>query len=150
MWWTRRRFVRQIDAPRLEQAIASAERQTSGQIIVSFAPFFLGSVDRAAARAFNRLGLSRTREHNGVLFFIVPGRRQFVLLGDEAIHRVVGQPFWDTVVAATTPRFAAGDFTGAILDGIAAVGRVLATHFPFDPATGTNELPDQIDIAPTH
>ena len=79
-----KRFARRIDRERIKRAIQHAERKTSGEIVVSVAPFFLGSVQRAADRAFVRLGVSRTRERNGVLIFVVPSRRSFVILGDRA------------------------------------------------------------------
>ena len=61
-----------IDAGRIEEAIRRAERRTSGEIRVSVSRFFWGDVHRVADRAFARLGMSATRQRNGVLFFIVP------------------------------------------------------------------------------
>ena len=146
MWWTRQKHLsRNFDGDAVAKAIAAAEHQTSGQVVVSISPFFIGSVHRAAQRAFARLGVANTRAHNGVLFFIVPARRQFVVLGDEGIHRAVGQSFWDEVANAVSKRFASGDMTGGLVDGIAEVGRQLATHFPHNDATARNELPDAID-----
>jgi len=147
MWWmSRKRFARGLDRDRITQAIKEAERKTSGEIMVSVSPFFIGSVQRAAERAFDRLGVRRTRLRNGVLFFMVPGRRQFVILGDQGIHERVGQQFWEQVVQAVSRRFREGDLTGGLLDGIAEVGARLAEHFPYDPATDVNELPDQPDV----
>src|SRR5260221_7582956 len=111
-------FRRAVDQKRIEAAIAGAERRTSGEIRVSVAPFFWGSVERAAERAFHRLGMSRTRERNGVLFFVVPTRRAFVVRGDSGIHAKVGQAFWHDVVATMTPHFRAGHFTEALCAGI--------------------------------
>jgi uncharacterized membrane protein len=145
MCWLRpKRFARRVDRERIKGAIESAEGGTSGEIMVSVAPFFFGSVQRAAERAFVRLGVSRTRERNGVLIFMVPSRRQFVILGDQGIHRRVGQEFWEQVVHAASQRFKAGDFTGGLVDGIGEIGRRLAEHFPRS-ADDVNELPDEPD-----
>jgi uncharacterized membrane protein len=147
MWWlTRKHFARRFDPDRVKAAIADAERRTSGEIVVSVAPFFLGSVQRAAERAFARLAVSRTRERNGVLFFIVPGRRQFAVLGDVGIHQKVGADFWTAVAQAVSRRFRAGDLNGGIVEGIAEVGRRLAEHFPYDRSGDVNELPDAPDV----
>jgi uncharacterized membrane protein len=134
-----------IDDDRVTRAIEEAERETSGEIVVSVSPFFIGSVERAAERAFARLGVARTRERNGVLFFVVPGRRQLVVLGDEGIHREVGPEFWKHVVDAVSRRFKAGDFTGGLVDGIGEVGRRLAERFP-RREDDVNELPDRPDL----
>lgn len=142
---TRKALLRAIDSRRIEDAIREAERRTSGEIRVSVSRFFWGSVRPVADRAFVRLGMTATRQRNGVLFFIVPARRRFVVLGDAGIHARVGPEFWERVAAAVSERLRAGDFTGGLVRGIEAVGEQLALHFPFDPATDVNELPDQID-----
>jgi uncharacterized membrane protein len=139
MFLARARMLRKIDLERVRQAIAAAEHQTSGRIRVSLAPFFWGDVRRAAERAFTRLG------RRGVLFFVVPARRKFVVLGDEDIHAHVGQEFWHDVTAAVAERFRAGDFTGGLVHGIETVGRELAAAFPYD-AAADGEPPDDVDI----
>ncbi len=143
---TRASLLRAIDAAQVEDAIRAAERRTSGEIRVSVSRFFWGDVRRLAERAFVRLGMSATRKRNGVLFFVVPSRRRFVVLGDAGIHEKVGQPFWDAVAAAVSAHFRGGDFTQGLVRGIETVGEQLATYFPFDPATDVNELSDAIDF----
>jgi uncharacterized membrane protein len=146
-WLTRRGFTARVDAARVKQAIQAAERQTSGEIVVSVSRFFWGSVQRAAEMTFVRLGVQRTEAHNGVLIFVVPARRQFVLLGDQGIHAKVGQAFWDAAAQAISTRFRDGDVTGGLVDGIERIGAQLATHFPYQGERDVNELPDDIDFA---
>jgi uncharacterized membrane protein len=143
---TRKALLRAIDSRRIEEAIRNAERTTSGEIRVSVSRFFWGDVGRVAERAFARLGMRATRHRNAILFFIVPARRQFVVLGDEGIHAKVGQEFWERVAAAVSAHLREGDFTLGLVHGIETVGEQLAHHFPFDPATDANELPDQVDF----
>jgi uncharacterized membrane protein len=138
-------LARAIDRERITRAIQEAERRTSGEVMVSIAPFFIGSIQHAASRAFGRLGVSRTRHRNGVLFFVVPSRRSFVVLGDEGIHRAVGQDFWQDVAQAVSQRIRQGDLTAGLVDGISEVGRRLAEHFPRDDERDVNELPDEPD-----
>lgn len=143
---THKALLRAIDVARVEDAIRQAERRTSGEIRVSVSGFFWGDVRRVAERAFARLGMTATRDRNGVLFFIVPSRRRFVVLGDEGLHARVGQEFWERVAAAVSGHLRDGDFTLGLVRGIEAVGEQLALHFPFDRATDTNELADQVDF----
>jgi uncharacterized membrane protein len=140
MFLARARLLKKVDVVRVRQAIAAAEHQTSGRVRVSLAPFFWGDVRRAAERAFTRLG------RHGVLIFVVPARRKFVVLGDEDIHSRVGQELWDDVSAAIAERFRAGDFTGGLIHGIETAGRELAPSLPYDAAADTGEGPDDVDI----
>jgi len=130
----------------VKAAIQQAEHQTSGEVVVSVAPYFWGNVEKAARRAFVRLGVAHTRMHNGVLFFIVPSRRSFVVLGDQGIHEKVGQEFWERVRSKVAEHFRAGNFTEGLVDGIAEVGGQLLRHFPYDKNTVANELSDEIDF----
>ena len=91
---TRKKLLQIIDREKIKSAIQAAEHRTSGEICVSVAPFFWGSIEKAADKAFVRMGVARTKHRNGVLFFVVPSRRKFVVLGDTGIHEHVGQEFW--------------------------------------------------------
>lgn len=133
-----------IDKDRIRQAIHKAERRTSGQIRVSVSPLFWGDVRKAAEKAFERLGMSATKDRNAVLFFVVPTRRKFVVLGDSGIHERVGEEFWHHLVRTVSEKFKDGDFTAGLVTGIEAVGEHLALHFPNNAARGTNELGDDV------
>jgi uncharacterized membrane protein len=132
-----------IDKHRIKQAIQKAEIRTSGQICVTLSPPFWGDVWKAAHRAFERLGMTATKDRNGVLFFVVPARHRFVVLGDCGIHEKVGQEFWHHIARALSERFRHGDLTGGIVAGIEVVGEGLARHFP--RLSGADDLPHQGD-----
>ncbi len=141
----RARLRRLIDEEAVKAAIVEAERGTTGEIRVSVSTFFWGDVRKTAEKAFERLGMNATARRNGVLVFLIPSRRKFVVLGDEGIHEKVGQRFWEDVTAAVSDRFRKGDFTGGLVHGITEAGRVLALHFPREE-TNPNELPDDVDF----
>jgi uncharacterized membrane protein len=143
---SRRKLLKAVDVERVKAAIAAAERQTSGEVRVSVSRFFWGSVRHAARLAFDRLGMTRTKDRNGILFFIVPARKRFVVLGDEGIHAKVGQEFWECVAGLMSERFKKGEFTEGLVAGIGEAGRELAAHFPYDAATDVNELADDVDF----
>jgi uncharacterized membrane protein len=143
---TKQQLLRAIDRRRIEDAIRAAELRTSGEICVSVSRLFWGNVESAAKKAFDRMGVTRTRERNGVLFFVVPSRRKFVVLGDAGIHEKVGQQFWTSVVSVVTDKFRSSQFTEGLVKGIEAVGEQLATHFPYDAASDKNELSNDVDF----
>ncbi len=146
---TRTALLRAIDCARIEESIRQAERRTSGEIRVSVSRFFWGDVRRVADGAFIRLGMAATRDRNAILFFIVPARRRFVVLGDDGIHAKVGQEFWERVTAAVSEHLRAGHFTLGLVRGIETVGEQLALHFPFDPVADADELSNEIDLGST-
>jgi uncharacterized membrane protein len=90
--------------------------------------------------------MENTPERNGVLIFLVPGRKRFAVLGDVAIHAHVGQAFWEDVAACLSARFRRGEFTEGLVEGIHLLGDRLASHFPRVRAEGQDELPDQVDF----
>ena len=146
MVMTKQQLLRAVDRGRIENAIRAAELRTSGEICVSVSRLFWGNVETAAKKAFDRMGITHTRERNGVLLFVVPSRRKFVVLGDAGIHEKVGQQFWTSVVTAVTDKFRSGHFTEGLVKGIEAVGEQLATHFPYDAASDKNELSNDVDF----
>jgi uncharacterized membrane protein len=133
-----------IDKDRVRRAIEAAERRTSGEICVSLSPPFWGDVWKAAGMAFERLGMTATKNRNGVLFFVVPARHRFVVLGDRGIHERVGREFWEHIARVLEAEFRHGDFTGGLVAGIEAVGEGLARYFPYVEGD-VNELPDLVD-----
>jgi uncharacterized membrane protein len=146
IWITKGKIRKLIDVDRVERAIAAAEQKTSGEIRISIAPWFWGSVDRAADAAFVRLGMTQTAERNGVLFFLVPSRHTFVVRGDSAIHQHVGQAFWDQLATTMSAYFRRREFTEGLLWAIGAAADRLASHFPGRHESDVDELPNDIDI----
>jgi uncharacterized membrane protein len=123
-----------LDATRIRTAILQAERSTDASIAVFVAPHFWGSARRTAQRALMRKGLTRSPSRNAVLFFLVPSRREFVIVGDAGAHFAVGQATWDVMATALQERLASGDPTDGVVCAIEEIGRHLARHFP--PADG--------------
>jgi uncharacterized membrane protein len=143
---SRRKLMNTIDVDRVKKAIQDAEHKTCGEIRVSVARYFWGPVRRVAEQAFRRLKMDRTKARNGILFFIVPSRKRFVVLGDEDIHARVGQDFWEGLASLLSGHFRKGEFTEGLVRAIEEAGLKLEAHFPYDPTSDVNELPDDIDF----
>lgn len=104
-----------------------------------------GDVRKAAEKAFVRMNMKATKQRNGVLIFIVPSRRQFVVLGDTGIHEKVGQEFWHSIARTISEKFRTNDFTEGLVSAIAMAGEQLAKHFPSSGADEVSELPDDVE-----
>ena len=136
-------FIEQLDEPRIVEAIAAAEKTTSGELRVYVSHKARHDALTFAKKRFVELGMSATKHRNGVLIYIVPRTRQFAVLGDMGIHQKCGDAFWKDIVAGMAGRMKEGQFTAAIVQAIAEIGSVLQKHFP---ASGDdqNELPNEI------
>lgn len=136
-------FIRQLDHPALEAAIARAETATSGEIRVVVLHEPVADPVAAAQAAFTRLGMEQTRERNGVLILVAPASQTFAVVGDEAVHARCGQVFWEEMAAAMAGEFRRGEFTAGLLAGIGRAGELLGRHFP-RRADDRDELPNQV------
>jgi uncharacterized membrane protein len=138
-----RKFLSQLDSDRIVAAIADAEKKTSGEIRVHVTSRKPDNLEERARRRFELLGMTRTADRNGVLFYVAPGLRRFHVLGDSGIHEKVGDAFWKETAAAVEEHFRRSEFTEGLVHGIARAGDLLAAHFP-RAAEDVNELPDEV------
>jgi uncharacterized membrane protein len=140
---TPRHFLKCIDESRALSSIAEAERKSSGEIRVYVSHRKRADALKFAQACFVRLGMTRTRQRNGVLIYFAPRTRQFAIVGDLGIHEKCGEHFWKEIAARMTALLKAGDYTDAIIATVHEVGDLLARHFPRAPGD-KNELPNQM------
>jgi uncharacterized membrane protein len=133
-----------IEHDRVSAAIAAAELRTSGEIRVLVARDAAADPVAAAQAHFKRLGMTETKERNGVLIFVAPRSRTFAIVGDTGIHEKCGDAFWRLVAAEMSAHFKRGEFTEGLVHGIAHAGKLLAENFPRRP-DDQNELPNKIE-----
>ena len=126
-------------------AIREAEAQTSGEIRVHLQQQLDGPVLDVAQRAFFRLDMHHTRQRTGVLFFIVPEKRQFAVVGDQGIDACVPLDFWDDIRDLLREHFQKGAFSEGLCAAIVRVGEKLKTFFPASD-DNPNELSDELSF----
>ena len=139
-----RHFFSKLDSDRIVEAIAEAEKKSSGQVRVHVTHRKPENLEQRAERRFERLGMTRTAHRNGVLIYIAPKLRRFRILGDTGVHEKCGDEFWKETAAEMEELFRRGEFTEGVVKGVQKAGDLLALHFPHS-ASDVNELPDQID-----
>lgn len=135
-----------LDFKRIEQAIASAEVQTSGEIRVYVEQKVNGEVLDRAAEIFEKLEMHKTALRNGVLFYLATKDRKFAILGDAGINARVGQDFWKEIKESMITFLKKEEFDQALEVGIQMAGQALSSHFPFDAQTDKNELSNEIVV----
>jgi uncharacterized membrane protein len=122
--------VTAVDRERVRAAIDGAERETTGRVAVHVMHRETPDALESAREHLHRAELHKHPHRNAIIFLVAPKSRRFAVYGDEAIHKVVGESFWQDVVAEMTPYFKSGDMTAALERGIARAGEQLKRHFP--------------------
>ena len=138
-------FFTEEQKKNLEQAIKESEKQTSGEIRVYVENSCSGEILDRAAYLFNLLEMTKTKERNGILFYLSIARQKFAVLGDAGINAKVPENFWDSVRDVMEKYFKDEDFTGGLIEGIRMTGEKLKTYFPWMP-DDKNELSDAISF----
>lgn len=138
-----RSFFKAREKEEILQAIAEAEKNTSGEIRVHVeSRSGIDPVARAEV-VFKNLGMANTELHNGVLIYLAFKDRKFAIIGDAGIHQAVSPNFWDETKAKMEEMFRAGRFKEGVTLGIRLAGENLARYFPC-LVGDVNELPDTI------
>jgi uncharacterized membrane protein len=136
-------FLFRIDQKRVAQAIAHAEARTSGEIRVFVTHRKCPEAMQAAREHFDKLGMTKTKQRNGVLIFISPRARTFAIVGDEGVHEKCGDEFWAEVRDAMSAEMMSGHLTDALVHAVEKAGAVLERYFPRETGD-TDELPNDI------
>lgn len=136
-------FLTPEETSRVEAAIQEAERQTSGEIRVVISRTARGDPLEAARERFVRLRMHETGARNAVLVLLAVTDRCFAVLGDEGIHRLVGQQGWDHLRDGMEARFGQDDFAGGLAYAVAEIAKVLREHFPWREGD-VDELPNEV------
>ena len=126
-------------------AVKEAENQTSGEIRIHIETTCDEDVLDRTAWVFKKLGMHKTAERNGVLFYLAVKDRKFAVIGDAGINSKVPAGFWDDVKELLLKRFRDGKFTEGLSEGIIMAGEHLKKHFPHK-RDDVNELPDEISF----
>ncbi|MEO7176442.1 MAG: TPM domain-containing protein [Saprospiraceae bacterium] len=132
------------DSELIAQAVKAAEGETSGEIRIFIESNCLQDdvLDRTKA-LFVKMGLEQTKDRNGILVYIAMDDRKFAIYGDQGIHQVLSQEFWNALAQGIALQFAEGEFVEGLVSGVGEIGKALKEHFPY-ANDDVNELPDEI------
>lgn len=137
------KFFNKEEEDRIVAAITAAEQQTSGEIRVHLTKRPQKDVFQDALRIFHQLGMHETAQRNGVLILLAPGARQFAIIGDEGINKVVPAGFWEAERNLMQEHFRRQAYGEGVALVIQQVGEKLKTFFPRQD-DDINELSDEI------
>jgi len=129
----------------ITDAIAQAEKNTSGEIRLHVEGRCKIDVLDRAAYVFEKLNIHKTALRNGVLFYLAVYDHKFAILGDVGINQVVAADFWDHIKETMLRYFKEGKFADGLSTGILMAGEQLKVNFQYQD-DDVNELSDEISF----
>ncbi len=129
----------------IADSIRRAEENTSGEIRVHIEPSCKGDVLDRSAVVFAMLGMQKTKQRNGVLFYLAMNDHKFAILGDAGINATVPEGFWDCIKTRMEADFKQQRITEGLVNGILMAGDHLKQYFPVQP-DDKNELDNNISF----
>jgi uncharacterized membrane protein len=140
-----KQFFTDEQLKQIEQSIAAAELNTSGEIRVHIDKHCKDDVLKSATHAFNTLKMHKTEQRNGILFYLAVEDKKFAIIGDKGINEKVEDGFWDAVRDIMKTHFGKSEFTQGLCEGIKLTGEKLKIHFPY-LKDDVNELSNQVSV----
>lgn len=133
----------------IERAVSEGEIKHGGELRFAIEPslplsqLLAGCSSRArAVDVFSSLRIWDTMHNNGVLVYVLLADRSVEIVADRGIAAKIPQHEWDGVLRGIQAAYRAGEFERGSVEGLAAIARHLAQHFPPSEG-GVNELPDR-------
>ena len=130
------------------KAIAEAERSTTGEIRVHLTRRLLDKHPFGRAmKLFSQFGMTRTTHRNAVLLYVNMRLKKFAIIGDEGIHKKVGQKYWEDLAISLREDLQSTHSENAISIAVRTIGFTLAKYFPVNlegAQSPENELPDLV------
>lgn len=137
-------FFKPKEEKKIVKSIKEAELQTSGEIRVHLDEEEVENIKERAIYIFETLGMKETKDRNGILIYLHPKQKNFLVMGDEGIHKHVGNSFWENISKNMKNSFVNENYAEGVIDAIQSIGLELKTHYPFNSSTDENELDDEI------
>ena len=129
---------------RVVDAIRLAELNTSGEVKVHLERFCKGDALDRAKEKFAKLNLHKTALRNAVIVYVAVEDRKAAIFGDEGIHAKVDADYWKTELDLMLAHFKNGEYAEGLIQVVIDIGEKLKAEFPYNAATDTNEVSNEI------
>ncbi len=134
----------------IQHAVAADEHRHRGEICFAvegalpIAALLAGHTARARAhQMFALLRTWDTRDNTGVLVYVLLADHAIEIVADRGIAALIDADEWNVICERLRVRFKAGEFEAGAIDAVAAIGTLLARHFPADGHDNPDELPNR-------
>lgn len=142
-----RSHLSEADLDRIAEAIAAAEKTTSGELRVHVVARLLPleNARRRAIREFFRLGMDRTKDSSGVLLFVAARSSRFEIVADKGINEKIEPGVWREIASEITDHIHEKGLGDGLEHGVHRISGLLASRFPVR-SDDVNELPDEVSF----
>ncbi len=128
-------FFSEDELKEIQQAADAVERNTVGEIVLSFRNKKsllekLYSNHELAMKDFDKLGVYKTKEHTGILVFLIFEEKYFDIIADEGIFKKIPDKTWNKMEEKLKEEFGNKNYSTGILALINEMGEVLSQEFP--------------------
>lgn len=123
-------MLNQQEQQKLEAKIAAVELMTSAEFKIIICQHAWFGLKRKAKQLFKKYKLDQTAERNAVLIVLAEKDHEFLIYGDEGIHKLVGEGFWLNIKEKMQSYFKQGDIAGGLSIGLHMLADIMAEHFP--------------------
>ena len=130
---------------KIKEEIVLAEKNTSGEIRIHLDKKCSTDPVEAAIKVFEKLGMTNTKDRNGVLIYLAIKDKKMAIIGDTGIDEKVPEDFWESVKNTMVKNFKEAKFVEGICEAIKESGIKLSTYFPYQ-SDDENELSDEISM----
>lgn len=139
-------FFFKEEEEKIIKAIKEIENHTTTEIRVHItSKVKKGKILEEAKKTFLKIGMDKTKERTGVLFFFAIKNREFAIIGDEGINNKAGLDFWKETARKMENFFRKDEFGEGIVFGIYEIGNILKKYFPYNK-NDNNELVDELSF----
>ena len=150
--WQVRHYFSEDALHNIEKAIRASEKSHDGEVcfiveagLYPIEVLYKKSPKKRAIELFSLFKVWDTEHNNGVLIYLLLADRDVEIVADRGIHQHVGTAAWEHICQQMEAKFRCGEFEAGVLQGIADIGALLETHFPYSASNRTkksNELPN--------
>ena len=140
------KFLTKEEKKALVRCISETELLTDGEIKIHLEKKCPEEVNSRAFEVFQQLELYKTKNRIGVLIYLAVKDQKIAIIGDEGIHKVVPENFWNNTLAEIISLLKKGNNLEALEHGVKEIGRKLQEFFPCTD-DNKNELSNELSIA---
>ena len=134
----------------IQHAVAASEAAHRGEICfaaeggLSAGNLWRGVTPRERAlEVFTHLRVWDTRENSGVLVYVQLADHAIEIVADRGLAARIDDAEWRRICTTLRERFIAGDHEAGAVAAVAAIGNLLAVHFPAIPGDNPDERPNR-------
>ncbi len=144
LWWRKQTFLNPQQTKALTNAIAIAEKNTSGEIRVFIERKCKNRMPLERAKEiFAQHKMQHTEQRNAVLLYLSYQDKSVAVYGDVGIHEKVRNTYWDNIIANLINDLSNQRYEQGIVSAILNIGEQLKTFFPYHEQD-ENELSNDI------